>query len=580
MLRPDSPAIFHIMSRSITSRLAGIVPAIGWLRHYQPAWLRGDIIAGITLAAYLMPAGIGDASLAGLSPEAGLYACLFSGLVFWIFTSSKQTTVTVTSAISLLVGSTLGPIAGGDPGHYAAMASTTAVMVGVLALIARMFRGGAIVNFISESVLIGFKAGVALYLASSQLPKLCGIKGGHGDFWEKSATFIRHAGETNATSLLMGGSALAILLLGKRFLPGKPVALFVVVAGLLIGANMDLAAHGVKLLGEVPQGLPHIGFHALARNDLNTILPLAMACFLLGAVETAAIGRMFARKHEYRLDSNQEFLALAGANFAAGLGQGFPTSGGMSQSLVNESSGARTPLSGFISSLIILVVILFLSGLLKYLPQPVLAAIVLAAVTGLFNFSALRHTWHFSRGEFAVAVFALLGVLGSGLLMGVLIGAVLSIALLLRKAMQPPTTELGRVPGSDYFADHIRHPENETQPGVFIFRCDGGIFYFNIDHVHDRFFELLASRPDDIKLAVFFMGTVPMTDMAGVEFLTELCETLKKRGITFRLAEAHSRVREALRRGGFDQHYGPIAADQTVATILRKESIANASISG
>ena len=558
------------MGQTIQSRFANLVPALGWLRGYQRDWFRGDLVAGITLAAYLMPAGIGDASLAGLPPAAGLYACLFSGLVFWLFTSSRQTTVTVTSAISLLVGSSLGPIAGGDPAHYAAMASTTAVMVAALALIARLFRGGAVVNFISESVLIGFKCGVALYLASSQLPKLCGIKGGHGDFWEKSATFIRHAGETNLASLMMGGVALVVLFLGKHFLPRIPWALVVVIAGLLLGSNLDLAGRGVKMLGEVPQGLPAIGIHTLSRSDLNSLLPLAMACFLLGAVETAAIGRMFARKHEYRLDSNQEFLALAGANLAAGLGQGFPTSGGMSQSLVNESSGARTPLSGFISSVIILLVILFLSSLLQYLPQPVLAAIVLAAVTGLFNLSALRNMWHFSRSEFAVAITALLGVLGSGLLMGVLIGAVLSLLLLLHRAMQPPTTELGRVPGTDYFADRIRHPKNERVPGVFIFRCDGGIFYFNAEHVSDHFFKLLGDREDEVKLAVFFLGTVPVLDMAGVEFLTELRETLHKRGINLRLAEARSGVREALRRGGFEQFYGPIEADQTVATILTK----------
>jgi sulfate permease, SulP family len=557
------------MISGISSRIASLVPALGWLRGYQPAWLRGDVVAGITLAAYLMPAGIGDASLAGLPPEAGLYACLFSGLVFWLFTSSKQTTVTVTSAISLLVGSTLAPIANGDPSHYAAMASATAVMVAVLALLARVFRAGAVVNFISEPVLVGFKCGVALYLASSQLPKLCGIKGGHGDFWEKSEAFIRHAAETNHASLLMGGVALALLLLGKRFLPGKPVALVVVVAGLLLGANVDLAARGVKLLGEVPQGLPQFRYGLLGREDFNTLLPLAMACFLLGAVETAAIGRMFSRKHGYRLDSNQEFLALAGANLAAGVGQGFPTSGGMSQSLVNESSGARTPLSGFIASLLILLVVLFLSGLLRHLPQPVLAAIVLAAVTGLFNFSALKEMWRFSRGDFSVAGAALAGVLFSGLLIGVLIGAVLSIALLLRRAMQPPTTELGRVPGTDYFADRIRHQANERVPDVFIFRCNGGIFYFNTEHVQDRFFELLAAYPGQVKLAVFFMGTVPLIDMAGVEFLTELYESLKKRGIELRLAETHSVVREALRRGGFEKHYGPVTADQTVASILR-----------
>jgi high affinity sulfate transporter 1 len=559
--------------RGISSRLAGLVPALGWLRGYQRGWLRGDLVAGITLAAYLMPAGIGDASLAGLPPEAGLYACLFSGFVFWLFTSSRQTTVTVTSAISLLVGSTLGPIAGGDPARYAVMASATALLVAALALMARLFRAGAIVNFISESVLIGFKCGVALYLASSQLPKLCGIKGGHGDFWEKSAAFIRHAGESNPASLAMGAAALAVLFLGKRFVPRIPWALVVVVAGLLLGANLDLAGHGVKLLGEVPQGLPAFGIRVPERSDLNELLPLAMACFLLGAVETAAIGRMFARKHEYRLDSNQEFLALAGANLAAGLGQGFPTSGGMSQSLVNESSGAKSPLSGFIASILILLVILFLSSLLRHLPQPVLAAIVLVAVTGLFNIAALKSMWRFSRSEFAIAITALLGVLGSGLLMGVLIGAVLSILLLLRRAMQPPTTELGRVPGTDYFADRIRHPKNERVPGVFIFRCDGGLLYFNVEHIRDHFFELLGNRDDEVQLAVFFLGTVPTLDMAGVEFLTELRETLHKRGIGLRLAEARSTVREILRRGGFEEHYGLIEPDQTVATILRKAGI-------
>jgi sulfate permease, SulP family len=207
------------MNPGIPSSPASLIPAIGWLRTYQPGWLRSDVLAGVTLAAYLMPAGIGDASLAGLPPASGLYACLFSGLVFWLFTTSRQTTVTVTSAISLLVGSTLGPLASGDPQRYGAMAAATALMVAALALIARLFRAGAIVNFISESVLIGFKCGVALYLASSQLPKLCGIKGGHGDFWEKSDHFIRHAVEANPTSVIMGVIALAVLFLGKRFIP-------------------------------------------------------------------------------------------------------------------------------------------------------------------------------------------------------------------------------------------------------------------------------------------------------------------------------------------------------------------------
>ncbi len=557
-------------SPSPAAALARHIPAIGWLRGYQFAWLRGDIVAGITLCAYLMPAGIGDASLAGLPPETGLYACIFSGLVFWLFTSSRQTSVTVTSAISLLVGSSLGTITGGDPARFAVLAAGTAVLVAVLALLARLVRAGGIVNFISETALLGFKTGVALYLASTQLPKLCGFKGSHGDFWERSGHFIRHARETNLVSLAVGGGALIILLLGKKFLKNRPVGLLVVVGSLVLGAIADLGGHGVKLLGEVPQGLPVFGLQGLHWSDINTLLPLAMACFLLGAVETAAIGRMFARKHGYRLDSDQEFLALAGANLAAGLGQGFPTSGGMSQSLVNETGGARTPLSGLVAAVLMLLVTVFLSGMLRYLPQPVLAAIVLVAVTGLFQLTALKRVWHFNRGEFAVALTALLGVLGSGLLMGVLFGAILSVLLLLRRGARPHTTELGRVPGTEYFADMIRHRTNERVPETFVFRADGALLYFNTEYVSDQFFALLNSRGKDVKLVVFFLGTVPQLDLAGVELLTEIREAVVERGIGFRLAEAHSGVRETLRRAGFEKKYGPVEPDQTVATVIRR----------
>jgi high affinity sulfate transporter 1 len=557
------------MRRTLTSRLVESIPAIGWLRGYQPGWLRADLFAGITLAAYLIPAGIGDASLAGLPPSAGLYACLFSGLVFWLFTSSKQTSVTVTSAISLLVGVTLAPLSDGDPARHASLAAATAVMVAALAFIARLCRAGVIVNFISESVLTGFKCGVAIHLSVSQLPKLLGFHGSHGEFIDRARQLIRHLGDTNPVSLTVGSAALVLLLAGKKFVPRVPWALIVVVGGLLLGAFGGLGAHGVSMLGEVPQGLPRFGPQGLQWSDINLLLPLAMACFLLGAVETSAIGRMFARKHGYRLKPDQEFLALAGANLCAGLGQGFPTSGGMSQSLVNESSGAKTPLSGFLASLVILVVALYLSGLLRFLPQPVLAAIVLAAVTGLFKIDALRQMWAYSRGEFAVAITALAGVLSSGLLMGVLIGAILSLLLLLRRAMRPQTTELGRVPGTNYYADAIRHPKNERIPGVFIFRSTGGLLYFNVDHVREHFFELLAQRGPEIKTVVYFLGTVPVVDMAGAELLAELHETLHERGIDFRLAEAHSEVRNSLRRAGFEKFHGPILPDQTVDAVLK-----------
>lgn len=546
------------------------LPALGWLRAYQLSWLRPDVVAGITLAAYLLPAGIGAATLAGLPPEAGLYACVFSGLGFWLFASSRHTAITVTSPISLLVGSSLGLLANGDPARFGALAAGTALLVAVLAMLAWLVRAGALVNFISETVLVGFKLGVALLLISSQLPKLCGFDGGRGDFWQSAAYFLAHLGETRPAALTLGGAALLVLLLGKRFLPHKPVGLVLVAAALVLGATAHPAALGVRLLGRVPQGLPALGMPALHWSDVNTLLPLAMACFLLAAVETTAVGRSFARKSGARLDCDQEFLALAAANLAAGLAQGYPISGGMSQSLVNEQAGARTQLSGLVAALLMLAAALYLSGLLQYLPQPVLAAIVLVAVTGLFSLAALRRIWRFSRGEFAVAMTALLGVLGAGLLMGVLIGAILSLVLLLRRGMRPHTTELGLVPNTDYFADLIRHPQNQRSPDVFVFRCDGAVLYYNAEFVRDRFFELLNARGGGVKLAVIFLGTVPALDLAGAELLAEIQVTLRERGIALRLAEAHSEVRAALRRAGFEQEYGPIEPDQTVTTILQR----------
>jgi len=341
------------------------IPALHWLAAYDRSWWWGDLVAGITLAAYLLPAALGDASLANLPPEAGLYACLFSGLVFWLFCSSRHTAITVTSAISLLVGASLAEIAGGDVTRFSALAAGTAVLVAIIALIAWAVRAGAIVNFISESVMVGFKCGVALFLASTQLPKLFGLHGAHGDFWENTRHFFTHLSETNLSSLAIGLAALTILILGKTFLKHKPVALFVVIGGIVASMLLGLDAKGVKLLGEVPQGLPAIGIPDIYWSDVNALLPLAFACFLLAVVETAAIGRTFATKHGGRLDANQEFLALAASNLAAGLGRGFPVSGGMSQSLVNEGSGARTPLSGAIAAAFILVVVLFLSHLLS-----------------------------------------------------------------------------------------------------------------------------------------------------------------------------------------------------------------------
>jgi MFS superfamily sulfate permease-like transporter len=304
---------------------------------------------------------------------------------------------------------------------------------------------------------------------------------------------------------------------------------------------------------------------AIQWADLNHLLPLAFACFLLGAVETAAIGRMFTAKHGGRLDANQEFLALAAANLAAGLGRGFPVSGGMSQSVVNEGGGARTPLSGAIATGFILVVVLFCSGLLSALPQPVLAAVVLVAIASLFKLSTLKQLWRGDRPEFVVAMAAIVGVMSSGLLRGVMIGAAISLVQLIRRASRPHVAYLGRIPGTRRFSDRERHPNNELVPGTLIFRPESSLIYFNVDHVCETILERVRAETPLPKLVVLDLSAAPHVDMQSAHALAGLADDITARGIRFQAVEARSSVRDRLRNEGVDGKLGGIDRRATVA---------------
>jgi len=551
-----------------SSPLLRWIPAFTWLHAYDRSWLRGDVLAGITLAAYLLPAALGDASLANLPPEAGLYACLFGGLVFWIFCGSRYTAASVTSAISLVIGSSLAEMTGGNTTRFGALAAGTALLVSLIAFIAWLVKAGVMVHFISESVMTGFKCGVALFLASTQLPKLFGFHSAHGSFWENTGFFFKHLSETNSVSLIVGGIALAFLIVGKIFLKHKPVALFVVIGGIAAASAFSLERHGVKLIGAVPQGIPPFRLPAVYWQDLNQLLPLAFACFLLGAVETAAIGRMLVAKHGGRFDANQENLALAASNLAAGLGSGFPVSGGTSQSLVNEEGGARTPLSTALAAVFILVVVLFFSHLLSALPQPVLAAVVLVAVAGLLKLSTLKQLWQSDRPEFVVAVTAFIGVLTFGLLLGVMIGAVISLVQLVRASSRPHVALLGRIPGTRRFSDCERHHDNQLIPEVMIFRPESALVYFNVDNVCDTILSRVHAQATPPKLVVLDLSAAPLVDMQSAYSLAGMAEELTAKRIQFQALEARSSVRDRLRHEGVDSKLGGVNRFTTVADVI------------
>ncbi len=414
----------------------------------------------------------------------------------------------------------------------------------------------------------GFKCGVALFLASTQLPKLFGFHGAHGSFWENTGFFFKHLSETNSMSLLVGGIALAFLILGKIFLNHKPVALFVVIGGIVAASAFSLETRGVKLIGAVPQGIPPLRVPAVYWNDLNDLLPLALACFLLGAVETAAIGRMFAAKHGGRFDANQENLALAASNLFAGLGGGFPVSGGTSQSLVNEEGGARTPLSTALAAVFILMVVLFFSHLLSGLPQPVLAAVVLVAIAGLLKLSTLKELWRSDRSEFVVAVAAFGGVLTFGLLDGVMIGAAISLVQLVRASSHPHVALLGRIPGTRRFSDRDRHADNELIPNVMIFRPESALVYFNVDNVYDAILNRVRAEPTPPKLIVFDLSEAANVDMQSAHTLASMADELTAAGIQFHAVEPRSSVRDRLRHAHVDGRLGGIDRFTTVADVI------------
>ncbi len=543
-------------------------PPAQWVPAYRPQWLGKDAIAGVTLAAYAIPVSLAYASLAGLPPQYGIYCYLAGGLFYALFGSSRQLAIGPTSAISMLVGATIAGMAGGDAGRWAAIAALTALVVAAICVLAWLLRLSSLVNFISETILLGFKAGAALTIAMTQLPKLFGVKGGGEGFFERVAILARQIPDTNLAVLAFGLVALALLLLGEKFLPGRPVALLVVVLSVIALSVTPLGALGFKVVGELPKGLP--GFHppGLRIRDVDGVLSLAFACFLLAYVESVSAARALAQAHNQEVDPRQELLGLGAANLATALFQGYPVAGGLSQSSVNDKAGARTPLALVFASITIGLCLMFLTGLLANLPNVVLAAIVLVAVKGLIDIRELRHVWKVSRFEFGVSMVAFAAVLLLGILRGVIVAVLVSLLLLIRRAAQPHVAFLGRVPGTRSFSDLERHPDNEAVPGGLVVRVEASLLYFNVEHVRDTLWEKFRSAPGAPKFLVFDLSTSPNVDLAGVRMLRTLQAELQAAGIRLRLVEARANVRDLLRAEEMEERVGAVGHGRSVADVI------------
>jgi high affinity sulfate transporter 1 len=545
-----------------------IMPVFEWLPRYQRSWLWQDLVAGITLAAYAVPVAMAYATLAGLTPQAGLYCYIFSGIAYALFASSRHLSIGPTAAISVMIASVVGGMAAGNPSQYAAMAAMTAAMVSLFCLLAWVMRLGLFVNFISESILLGFKAGAALSIASMQLPKLLGVAGGGDNFFERLFVILQQLDSANGTVIALGVVSLLLLLAGDRIVPGRPAALVVVILSTGIVSLFGLTEYGVTVVGVIPAGLPTFEVPSIRFDRIEGLLELAFACFLLSYVESIAAARAFALQHHYPINPRQEFLGLGAANLVAALGHGYPVAGGLSQSAVNEKAGAQSPLSLVFASCTLVLVLFFLTGLLRNLPDAVLAAIVIVAVAGFVKIADFIRLRQISRLEFNVAMVAFVGVLLLGILKGVTISAIASILFLLRMMARPHVSVLGRIQGSTRFSDSIRHPSNERFPGLFLFRVEAPLLYFNVNAVKTSVLEALRRETTPVRLAVCDLSTSPYIDAAGAKMLEQLVEEMEREGIQLKVAEAHAEAREILRATGISESLGGVSRHTALVDIV------------
>lgn len=527
----------------------GFFPPLTWLAEYKLSWLRYDTIAGVTLAAYAIPVSLAYASLAGLPPQVGIYGYLLGGLGYALMGSSRQLAVGPTSAISLMIAGSFGTLAGGDAMRFAQIASLSAFAVALLCLIAWLFKLSILVRLVSDSILVGFKAGAGLTIIMSQLPSLFGVAGGGHNFVDRAIRLAGQMSNMNPLVLAIGVAAIVLLFFGERFLTGRPVGLIVVALSILMATLFGLPAMGVPVTGKIPEGLPGLEVPTFGILDFQELFPIAAGCLLLAYIEGVSAARSFSAKHGYSIDVRQEFLGLGAANLAVAFGHGYPVAGGLSQSAVNDTAGARTPLALLFCSLTLALSLLFFTELLTNLPRAVLAGIVITAVYRLVDVRELLRMSKVSRIDFHAAIIALVSVLLLGILQGVLLAALASILLLLIRASRPNIAFLGRLPGSGRYSDSIRHEGVTPLVGVIAFRPEASLLYINAETILETVLRKLQNS-SDIRLVVCDLSASPYIDLAGARMLLDLYDELASRHIAFRIVGAHAQLRELLQAEG------------------------------
>jgi sulfate permease, SulP family len=528
------------------------LPLFASLVPYRRAWLRGDLLAGLTVWAVLVPEALAYASIAGVSPVVGLYAAPGALILYAAFGSSRHLVVGPMSATAALSAT-----AGTD--RYTQLTVALAITTGIAATLAGLLRLGFLASYISEPVLKGFIVGLALTIIAGQLPKLFGVAKSSGDFFEQLWGLVTKLGDTSGLTLVVGLVSLALVLGLRRVAPVVPASLVAVALGVIAVKLFNLDAHGVAIVGHIDSGLPSLGLPDVRTGDYVTLTATAIGIMLVGFAEGLGAAKTYAAQHHYEIDANRELLGVGAANLGAGISSGMVVNGSLSKTAVNGSAGAKTQLSGLTVAALTIVTLLFLTGLFEDLPEATLAAVVIAAVIELVDVPAIRRLYRIysgptasplavgARPDFVAAVAALLGVLVFDTLPGLFIGIGVSLLLLLYRVSAPRVSVLGKVPGTRrQYSDLARNADNEEISGVLILRPESGLFFANADHVRAQ---ILAGVEREKPRAIILDGEeMAFIDVTAVAMLDTLAEDLERQGVTLVLARDVGEVRDVVRR--------------------------------
>lgn len=523
------------------------MPGVRMIREYEASWLPKDLAAGITLGVLMVPVGLAFGELAGV-PMAGLYAGMLPLVAYAMFGSSRQLIIGPDASMAALVAVSVAPLAAGDPGRLAILAGVLAILMGLICILGSFLRLGFMADFLAKPVITGFMHGLAVVIAVGQLPKLLGVPGGGETAAAQFMTVFRNLAGTHVLTLAIGVASVATILCFRRWLPRIPGQIVVVIGAILAVDFFSLDRAGVAVVGSVPQGLPRIQVPIVSLQDLEALLPLALAATLVAFSDSVATARGFASRNRYRIDANQELRALGLGNLAAGVTQGLPVSGSGSRTAAAESAGSRTQVTSIVAAGVVASVMLFFTDSLFLLPSAALGGILIAAAWSLCDFGEFRRMWRFRGLGLLGAVLTGAGVIGIGVMEGIGIGVLFSLVLVLRALAFPDDAVLGQVaPGE--FHDRERHPEAQAIPGVLVYRFAAPLFFANCGRFRNQVEELIESSPEPFHALVLDASAVFEVDLAACEVLADLHRELRDRGIRFVIANLRGNVRETLIRG-------------------------------